>query len=113
MFSRQCSRGGSVIIIFNRTMELQIARGNHKAAGYVELFQRASLLTEDPCLCFHKWVFQQDNAAVHYARLTKDFFQENNVSVLDHNTRCPELNPTENFWGWMTREVKNKKAHRH
>uniref|UniRef100_A0A8P4FWH5 Tc1-like transposase DDE domain-containing protein n=1 Tax=Dicentrarchus labrax TaxID=13489 RepID=A0A8P4FWH5_DICLA len=55
-------------------------------------------------------VFQQDNAAVHNARLTKDFFQENNVALLDHPACSPDLNPVENVWGWMAREVYKKRT---
>uniref|UniRef100_A0A8C4DEU9 Tc1-like transposase DDE domain-containing protein n=1 Tax=Dicentrarchus labrax TaxID=13489 RepID=A0A8C4DEU9_DICLA len=37
--------------------------------------------------------------------LTKDFFQENNVALLNHPVCSPDLNPIENVWGWMAREV--------
>uniref|UniRef100_A0A8C5NBQ3 Tc1-like transposase DDE domain-containing protein n=1 Tax=Gouania willdenowi TaxID=441366 RepID=A0A8C5NBQ3_GOUWI len=49
--------------------------------------------------------FQQDNAAVHNPRLTKDFFQKNNVTLLDHPACFPDLNSIKNIWGWMAREV--------
>ncbi len=62
-------------------MELQVVQGRLMAAGYVDMLQQASLLTEGPRLCCNDWVFQQDNAAVHNARLTKDFFQESNVTL--------------------------------
>uniref|UniRef100_A0A3B3TZ51 Tc1-like transposase DDE domain-containing protein n=1 Tax=Poecilia latipinna TaxID=48699 RepID=A0A3B3TZ51_9TELE len=90
---------------FNGTMELQVMQGRQTAAGYVEMLQRASLMTEGPRLCGNDWVFQQDNAAVHNARLTKEFFQESNITILDHPAFSPDLNPTENIWGWMAREV--------
>ncbi|CAB1425483.1 unnamed protein product [Pleuronectes platessa] len=67
--------------------------------------QRASLMTEGPRLCGNDWVFQQDNAPIHNARLTKTFFQENNITLLDHPACSPDLNPIENIWGWMAREV--------
>ncbi len=74
-------------------MELQVVQGRQMVAGYVDMLQRASLLTEGPRLCSNDWVFQWDNAAVHNAHLTKDFFQENNIALLDHPTCNPDL-----FW---------------
>lgn len=44
----------------------------------------AAGLTGGPRLCGDDWVFQRGNTAVHDSRLMKDFFQENNVALLDH-----------------------------
>uniref|UniRef100_A0A3P9PY96 Tc1-like transposase DDE domain-containing protein n=1 Tax=Poecilia reticulata TaxID=8081 RepID=A0A3P9PY96_POERE len=37
------------------------------------------------------------NTIVHNARLTKEFFQENNITLLDHPACSPDLNPIENI----------------
>uniref|UniRef100_A0A3Q4I376 Transposase Tc1-like domain-containing protein n=1 Tax=Neolamprologus brichardi TaxID=32507 RepID=A0A3Q4I376_NEOBR len=60
---------------FSGTMELQEVQG-HQMAG--------------PRLCGKDWVFKQDNAT---------------TILLDHSASSPYLNPTENLWGWMAREV--------
>uniref|UniRef100_A0A3B3WNJ7 Tc1-like transposase DDE domain-containing protein n=1 Tax=Poecilia mexicana TaxID=48701 RepID=A0A3B3WNJ7_9TELE len=31
----------------------------------------------------------------------KEFFQENNITLLDHPACSLDLNPIENIWGWM------------
>lgn len=79
--------------------------GRQTAAGYIAMFERASLLTEGNRLCGESWIFQQDNAAIHTARRIKDFFQTNNITLLSHPSCSPDLNHIENLWGWMVKEV--------
>uniref|UniRef100_A0AAZ1X8D9 Tc1-like transposase DDE domain-containing protein n=1 Tax=Oreochromis aureus TaxID=47969 RepID=A0AAZ1X8D9_OREAU len=84
---------------FSGTMELQEVQERRTAAGYVQMLQRASLMTKGPRLCGDEWVFQRDNATVHNACRTRDFFQENNITLLDDPACSSDVNPSENLCG--------------
>uniref|UniRef100_A0A3B4ZMR7 Tc1-like transposase DDE domain-containing protein n=1 Tax=Stegastes partitus TaxID=144197 RepID=A0A3B4ZMR7_9TELE len=52
------------------------------------------LCCSSPRLCGNDWVFQQDNAPIHNARLTKTFFQEKSITLNYHLL-------THVFFKWM------------
>uniref|UniRef100_A0A668VX69 Tc1-like transposase DDE domain-containing protein n=1 Tax=Oreochromis aureus TaxID=47969 RepID=A0A668VX69_OREAU len=98
----QCYCGGGSIMVWG----LQEVQGCQTATGYVQILQ--SIPHEGPRLCGNDWVFQQDNATVHNACSTRDFFQENYITLLGHPVCSSDLNPVKNLWGWMAREVHKK-----
>ena len=64
-----------------------------------------SLTQEGHCLCGEERIFQQDNAAIHNASITKKYLFEQKIRLLDHPTCSPDLNPMENLWGLIVAKV--------
>lgn len=53
--------------------------------------------------------FQQDNAPCHKAKITMDWFKSNNIPLLDWPPTSPDINPIENIWSIIDRDLQNYK----
>ena len=51
------------------------------------------------------WIFQQDNASIHAANSTWEWFLQNGVYVMEWSANSPYPNPMENLWGISCRTV--------
>ncbi len=53
-------------------------------------------------------VFQQDNASCHVSKQTKKWFSKQKINVLDWPPQSPDLNPIENVWDYLDRQVRKR-----
>ncbi|CAH2002088.1 unnamed protein product [Acanthoscelides obtectus] len=80
-------------------------RGNMNAQRYIHEVLEPHLLPYRGTLADP--TFQQDNARPHVARVTIDFFQHNDVTLLPWPPRSPDLSPIEHVWDMMGRRLVN------
>ena len=52
--------------------------------------------------------YMQDNASIHVSASTNRFFEDNNIARIRWPAQSPDLNPIENLWNIMLREVRKK-----
>jgi hypothetical protein len=54
------------------------------------------------------WEFQHDNDPKHTSRLVKAWLSDNRIRTMDWPAQSPDLNPIENLWNWVERDIKRQ-----
>ena len=107
-FSKRQMGGGSCMVWgafgYHGTSEIVFISGRQRSTNYVNTLEM-HLLPFGDTICGHEWIFQQDNASIHSSHQTKTWLEENRIEVLDWPARSPDLNPIENIWGIIVRDV--------
>ena len=59
-------------------LKLQFVNGRQKVTDYVKMLNDLYLAQEGRRLCGEEWIFQQENAAIHNASITKKYLNKKN-----------------------------------
>ncbi|MEZ0498456.1 transposase [Sphingomonas sp. IW22] len=90
---------------FCRNGYSDLVRIQHRlnSEGYVELLEQNLLPLVDQMNNIE--FYQQDNAPIHTAKFTRDWFDDHDLPLLPWPAISPDANPIENVWGRMKHQL--------
>ena len=109
--ARRAFGGGSVMVwaafTFDHKLDIELINGNMNGVMYRDQILAGSVL---PFIQAHpatRWVYQDDNARPHRARIVQQYKQTNGICSVDWPACSCDMAPIENVWDYLQRRVNN------
>ena len=93
---------------FNGIGPLKVIDGSLNSDGYINILQSVLIPQMNEWFGVGGGIFQQDNASCHNSKSTRKFMADNGLNVLKWPANSPNMNPVENLWGIVKRELAKK-----
>lgn len=91
--------------------KLHFIDGIVNAQKYKEILEASFLPSIAQCAADDgDFMFQQDGAPCHTAKIVKTWFQEHNIPVLKWTSSSPDLSPIETLWHNMKKQLRKNPA---
>ncbi|GBM56625.1 Transposable element Tcb1 transposase, partial [Araneus ventricosus] len=84
---------------------LHFCNGTIKATDYIRVLEVNLRPSLQRLFGRKRYLFQQDNARPHTAKITKTWLRTKRVSVLEWPAASPDLSPIENIWRILKRNM--------
>ncbi|GFW89169.1 transposable element Tcb1 transposase [Trichonephila clavipes] len=88
---------------------LHIVSGTGKAMDYIEILQNKLLQTSRDLFGNQSWIFKDDNAPCHRAKVDQKWLEDHTVNRMNWSRQSPDLNPIDNLWFKIGYDISRKK----